>query len=644
ISLEQPTVQLSGESRYLTPLWVSEYEEPPDEPPQSGSIQSITSCFELQAESLYSYHQELTNKIRSALKLLTFREQHVLVQFWSPRDVGKHKLLTTIDQPFGLGAASEELCSYRRDSEHKAFLVDMDHEEDVSPPARVFRRGLPEWTSDLTNYKMEDFPQQHYAIRCNLHGYLALPVFDSTTGLCVGVLEILTSFKYISYAFEVQQVHKALKTENLTSPQVFDWPASNVLIGRRQNELDKIFSILKDVCDIHGLPLAQAWTVSSAVNYVSKNNGIEKTCCSFDTKCVGKVCMSTAALPFHVRDLGMWHFRKACREQHLDASHGFVGKALLARGSCYCRDVTELSEEEYPLVQYARMSRLTSCFTIFLHSVEGDGDDGEYVLEFFLRFYNNDSKHVLNLVQTLRHNVEATSGFELGEISPVEVTEPPKDVSHLSSSPKPHTIRISSTTTANPLTIETESFSASVAKTEPANVPSQQECIITDKVSMQKMKQSRRRKIDSLTVEAVEQHVGKPLVSTYILKRFCREHGIFSLPVPKRSKRSDFGSEKHLQQSSTRSGGHILDTGLLMVKASFKDDMIKFPFLVSSGLVELEKQVAERVDVKGQRLILKYEDEDKDLVLVTCDADLESLAGNSRNTTIKLLVHLADDG
>ncbi|KAM0000603.1 putative transcription factor Nin-like family [Helianthus debilis subsp. tardiflorus] len=149
-------------------------------------------------------------------------------------------------------------------------------------------------------------------------------------------------------------------------------------------------------------------------------------------------------------------------------------------------------------------------------------------------------------------------------------------------------------------------------------------------------------------METVNQHVGKPLgqtaeilgVSSSTLKRFCREHGISSWPVPKHSKRSDFGSEKHLQQSSTHSVGHVSDKGLLTVKASFKDDMIKFPFCVSSGLMELEKEVAERVDVNGQRLSLKYEDEEKDWVLITCDADLESLASN---TAIKLFVYVADD-
>ncbi|KAL8208354.1 hypothetical protein R6Q57_007766 [Mikania cordata] len=354
ISLEQPTVPVSGVSRYLTPLWVSGNEEPRDGPCQSDSSSSqsiITDTgFKLQKMNLSSYHQvSVSCKIRAALKLLTFREQHVIVQFWSAREVGKHQLLTTIDQPFGVGVASEALCSYRRVSEHNVFLVDKDHEEDLSPPARVFRRGLPEWTPDLDNYEIKDFPQVECAIHCDLHGYLALPVFDSSTGLCVGVLELLTSVKYTSYAFEVQQVHKALKAEHLSSPEVFDHPIPkfisiylHALYERKQIELDKIFVILKNVCDIRSLPLAQEWTVSPSSSFVSNNKVIEKTCSSFDTRCIGKACMSSANLPFHVRDMGMWQFRKACREQHLDKHSAFVGKALLARGSCYVENAVKI--------------------------------------------------------------------------------------------------------------------------------------------------------------------------------------------------------------------------------------------------------------------------------------------------------------
>ena len=158
------------------------------------------------------------------LKLLTFREQHVIVQFWSPANVvGKHQVLTTMDQPFGLGKITEQLTSYRKESQHNLYVVDNDHEEEeLSPPARVFRRRLPEWTLDVANYSPKQFPQKESAIRRDLHGYVALPVVDIFTRSCVGVLEILTSSKYISYAYEIQQVQSALKV-SLSSNDLFDF-------------------------------------------------------------------------------------------------------------------------------------------------------------------------------------------------------------------------------------------------------------------------------------------------------------------------------------------------------------------------------------------------------------------------------------
>nr|GEU58792.1 hypothetical protein [Tanacetum cinerariifolium] len=632
ISLEKP-VSFWGESKYLTHLWVSRNEEP---------LEEHYSCFDPGAETTVPHYMKIKEKIRAALKLLTFRYEHVLVQFWSARDVGRHKLLTTIDQPFGVGVIDDGLHSYRRESERNLYLVDKDDEEqDISPPARVFRRGVPEWSSDLTNYRPEDFPQQDSAIRCNLHGYLALPVFDSVTSLCVGVLELLTSSIYTTYAFEVQQVYKALKRQNLTSPQVHDCATPKVPNESRQMELDKIF-------------------------------------------------------------------------------------------------------EEYPLVHSARMSGLMSCFTVFMHSVEGDVD---YVLEFFLQLDCKDSRHVLDLVQTLKQKVEVASGFVLGEISPAEFIGPPQS------------IQISSITTANTLAFgmdssDPESFLANVVRNESANVSTyssykensvnKQGNIITNSdvlvwndaksgsinvagsckndnatstiVIKQKtsetindaeekskgLKRGRKRKIDLITMEAVEKHVGKPIgeaaesvgVSRSTLKRFCRENGIFSWPMPKQSRKACYVTDPKLslesgsEQRLKRCSRPCIDMGLLVlmvirvkrwscsskhrdfsgkwwrcgrhtyipsmsdtiyqvtpemtVKATFKDDMIKFRVPISAGLMELENEVAQRFGLKGKRIRLKYNDEAGDLLLLTCDDALQTLPELlASNTSIRLLVELA---
>ncbi|KAJ0666332.1 putative PB1 domain-containing protein [Helianthus annuus] len=312
------------------------------------------------------------------------------------------------------------------------------------------------------------FPQQECAIRCNLHGYLALPVFDSNIQLRVGVLELLMSSKYTSYAYEVQQLHNALKTQNLISPQGFDFPSFDVPNESRQNNLDKIHGILKKACEIHRLRLAQTWAVSQHTSFVSHENAIVKSCSSFDTRCVGKVCMSTTDLPFYVQDMSLWPFRKACRERHLDRSCGLVGKALLSRGSCFCGDVTKLSEAEYPLVHNARMNRLTSSFAIYLCSVEADDD---YVLEFYLPPDIRDSGQVLNLVQTLKHNIPMSSGFELGD----------KSCTVLSVNMEPDVIQISSDSVA-------DNFMSSDSELTMAN-PTNLSIEIT----------SKKRKIESLT-------------------------------------------------------------------------------------------------------------------------------------------------
>ncbi|GKD01519.1 NIN-like protein [Tanacetum coccineum] len=264
----------------------------------------------------------------------------------------------------------------------------------------------------------------------------------SCIGLCAGVIEVLMRSKYLTYDYEVKLIHDALKvsvlplksdynifrtaynlqivvilqTHNLACPQVFNGPAWNV---PRQIEMDKILGTLKNVCDIHSLPLAQTWAVSRVTSSVFHDKGLKKSCSSFDTKCIGKVCMSTAGLPFHVRDLGVWKFMEACKERHLDKFRSFVGKVLSSRGSCFCRDVIKLKEEEYPLVHYARIYKLTGCFTIFLHSVKGDDD---YVLEFFLPFGMEDINYVQHLVQTLKQKFDVHSGFELGDTSPMDLS------------------------------------------------------------------------------------------------------------------------------------------------------------------------------------------------------------------------------
>ena len=166
----------------------------------------------MRAKNNAGCHEEGNDKIKVALEFLKLRDMCYLIQFWSLYSIGKYKFLKTVNQPFGLGKYEEGLCCYRKESERTWLPVDAKcQEHDLIPAVRVFKRGLPEWTSDVTKGYSRNHPLQDCAIRSNLHGYLVLPVFDSFTMSCVGVLESITSSKYYDCAYEVQQIHRALK-------------------------------------------------------------------------------------------------------------------------------------------------------------------------------------------------------------------------------------------------------------------------------------------------------------------------------------------------------------------------------------------------------------------------------------------------
>ncbi|PWA35927.1 PB1 domain, RWP-RK domain, Lambda repressor-like, DNA-binding domain protein [Artemisia annua] len=331
---------------------------------------------------------------------MSFRVPHVLVQFWSPITVRKQCLLKTLDQPFGLGVVDEALYSYRLASEERMCVVDVEHIEEFGSPGRVYRQKLPEWSLDV-----HTLPARHPA-QYNTHGYITLPVFEPDSGFCVGVLEIITSSNCVDYTFEVQEVSRALKEENLKSPNVFEDYSFYALCGH-----------------------------SSAMD---GSGNLVKSCSSFNSHCIGKVCMSTYGLPFYVRDLKMWGFHEACRERHLVKSHGVVGRSLSSCGICICEDVTKLGEDEYPLVSYARDNGITSCLAIYLKSIKRDV---EYVIELVLPSHKTNEVCLQSLVKTLKLHIKNVSSVKFGNMSsPLVIGGDTHDWNLESPSPSPITL------------------------------------------------------------------------------------------------------------------------------------------------------------------------------------------------------------
>ncbi|PWA50647.1 PB1 domain, RWP-RK domain protein [Artemisia annua] len=82
----------------------------------------------------------------------------------------------------------------------------------------------------------------------------------------------------------------------------------------------------------------------------------------------------------------------------------------------------------------------------------------------------------------------------------------------------------------------------------------------------------------------------------------------------------------------------------LTIKATYKEDTVRFPFILSDGLTKLKEQIATRFPLKLESFRLKYEDKDGDIILIACDSDLDLSANDFRrpdgHTVIRLMVCL----
>ncbi|KAL6627042.1 hypothetical protein ACP70R_030768 [Stipagrostis hirtigluma subsp. patula] len=309
-------------------------------------------------------------------------DQHLLVQVWAPVKNGDRYVLTTSGQPFVLDQRSIGLLQYRAVSMMYMFSVDGDNAGELGLPGRVYKQKVPEWTPNVQYYSSSEYPRLNHAISYNVHGTVALPVFDPSAQSCIAVVELIMTSKKINYACEVDKVCKALEAVNLKSTEILDHPNVQICNEGRQAALVEILEILTVVCEEHKLPLAQTWVPCKYRSVLAHGGGFKKSCLSFDGSCMGEVCMSTSDVAFHVIDAHMWGFRDACVEHHLQKGQGVSGKAFISHKPCFSKDIRQFCKLEYPLVHYARMFGLAGCFAICLQSSYTGHDD--YILEFFL--------------------------------------------------------------------------------------------------------------------------------------------------------------------------------------------------------------------------------------------------------------------
>ncbi|GAU49656.1 hypothetical protein TSUD_291540 [Trifolium subterraneum] len=355
-------------------------------------------------------------------------EQNVLAQVWAPVRNGNRYKLTTSGQPFVLDPHSNGLHQYRTVSLMYMFSVDGENDEILGLPGRVFQQKLPEWTPNVQYYSSKEYSRLNHALHYNVRGTLALPVFEPPGQSCVAVLELIMTSQKINYAPEVDKVCKALEAVNLRSSEILEYPYSQICNKDRQNALSEILEILTVVCETHNLPLAQTWVPCRHRSVLAHGGGLKKSCSSFDGYCMGQVCMSITEVAFYVIDSHTWGFHDACVEHHLQQGQGVSGRAFLTQNMCFCENITQFCKTDYPLVHYALMFDLTSCFSICLQSSHTGND--EYVLEFFLppsiiEFCEHKALlgSILAIMKQNFQSLKVASGFELEEDGSIEIVE-----------------------------------------------------------------------------------------------------------------------------------------------------------------------------------------------------------------------------
>ncbi|KAF7116981.1 hypothetical protein RHSIM_RhsimUnG0007500 [Rhododendron simsii] len=298
------------------------------------------------------------------------------------------------------------------------FYADAESgEEQLGLLGRVFLNQLPESTPEVKCYSRKEYPQRDLALRCEIKGSWALPVFEQSSHTCVGVLEIACLYtptrlccdkEFHGCMYDIFQEfglrcfdgHKHCKMQ---------YGDDNKALTAALEELNMVFEY---VCKILNLPLALTWVSCRSFNDLLQSQ-FQFT---IDYRCEDDC-----------NPLNLDYFAEVSKVCLL--KKGQVTRRILPFPNLlYCSDIKQFSIAESPLVPHTRWCELGGWFTICLQS----SYTGEelYVLEFFLPKGNENIENILTRLSVILRLMDKyfktfklASGQGLGEALSVEVID-----------------------------------------------------------------------------------------------------------------------------------------------------------------------------------------------------------------------------
>nr|CAB3489484.1 unnamed protein product [Digitaria exilis] len=584
----------------------------------------------------------------------------ILVQVWMPVKHGECQVLTTSDQPFLL---DQSLTGYREISRQFMFSAAGGPGQFPGLPGRVFMSGMPEWTSNVMYYHDSEYLRAEHAVRHEVRGSLAVPVFDFSGPLdsCCVVLEVVMTQEKDNFCSEIDDISKALQSVHLGT--VKDWTYPQKLTRNQDSAFAEILDVMRAVCHAHMLPLALVWVpICSSINgNVSMEYGDQDIKLSLRKKEL--LCIQESAC--YVNDMRMHYFVCACAEHPLERGQGVVGNAIVSNSPFFSIDVRDYDICDYPLAHHARKFGLQAAIAIRLRSTYTGSDD--YVLEYFLPPMCkgcDEQQRLLDCISETMHRVcKSLRTVSDSELMADTMVKPSKEKAcgiGCSSSDisvnSGHKVSLEPCTTSqgeNKYTSTEKNINMSVLQKYFSGSLKDAAKSLGDRLnSDEPERRTSSDIIQAYTTSYLSNNIKKDMPSTWnitvaisqgndasgdvflVLQKSKIGNGTknhdknFKEKLPSSSSMTEYTSDSMSShgtfQKCLNSQAPANDSNTpVTVKANYKDDAVRFRLLPSMRYHHLLDEIARPLKISVGTFQLKYRDDEDEWVILGNDADLQ---------------------